>query len=289
MKPQNPVKKMKTECPFCQEPYEIDNEHLDRHLECYNCHSKFKCMLVAVPKIGTMYLDIESTDDPVNPEAEVSSIVWWCNNKWFSWVKGKDKPDEFLMFWEHAPWVVTFRGKAFEEPLVCRQFNVSPHQHHIELREEAKKQGMSGGLKALGEVFGLPRAIGLDKVDGETSIDLWKRFEKDGSTKALDNLMYCNAWDVVLIYHLHCYFSKIDPIPMQNTIPFIWDPGHMKPLKTQTGSTPPEKAPTVKSFSKPPPLKNKPVSEAKETPKKVITLKKSTVSTEKKILIKKPV
>ncbi len=278
---------MKTECPFCKEPYDIDNDHLDRHLECYKCNNKFKCVLVAVPKIGTMYLDIEATDDPVKPEAEVSSIVWWCNNRWFSWVKGRDKPEDFLLFWEHAPWVVTFRGKAFDEPLLCRQFNVSPHKHHIELRQEARQQGMSGGLTALGEVFGLPRAIALDKGDGETAITLWKQYENEHSPAALENLLYCSAWNVVLIYHLHCHFSKTNPIPMQNTLPFIWDPASIKATPVPVLQTPLSKIPGIKPYIKPPVMKTQPVVEDNGAAKKVITFKKPAVSAERKILIKK--
>jgi uncharacterized protein YprB with RNaseH-like and TPR domain len=193
--------------------------------------------LVATPKIGVMYLNIETTDDPGKVDVEVSNIVWWCNNKWFSWVKGKNDPDEFLLFWKYAPRVVTFKGRASDEPLLCRQFNIRPHKNHIELHKEAKKQGMSGGLKALGEVFGFPRTVGLEKVDADIAIRLWKEYEKDGSFEALDNLLYCSAWNVVLSYYLHCFFSKTKPDTMQNTIPFTFNLYHMKSIDMQTGQT----------------------------------------------------
>lgn len=262
---------MKTECPFCKEPYEINLDHLNRHLVCYNCNNKFKCVLVTIPKIGAMYLNIETTDDPVQPGAEVFNIVWWCNNQWYSWVKGQDQPDEFRMFWEHTPWIVTFDGKDFEEPLLCRQFNLRPQQYHIELREEAKKQGMSGGLKALGEVFGLPRDSGQKETESQTSVDLWHTFEKEHSPKALSKMLCDNAWKVVQIYHLHCHFTKITPLPMQDSIPFK--------------SAPPAVA--VPVIAAPAFAPRADAKKENETPKKVIIIKKWAPSVEKKIFVKK--
>jgi len=214
---------MKTACPFCNEPYDIDNSHLERHLECYKCHNKFKCSLVAIPKIGTMYLNIASTADPIMPDAEISCIVWWSNQQWHSWVKGHDTPDEFIMFWSYASRVVTFDGKSFDEPQLCRQFHINPHKEHIELRQVARQKRMSGGIKALGEVFELPRVIGLDNVDSEASVKLWKLYEKNTSDQTRGNLLYCCAWNVVLTYHLYCFFSKGEPVSIQNSIPFTLD------------------------------------------------------------------
>jgi uncharacterized protein YprB with RNaseH-like and TPR domain len=281
------AKNMKTKCPFCNEPYDIDLEHLERHLECFKCHNKFECKIVAVPQMGTMYMDIETTDDSIKPQAEISTIVWWCNNKWYSWVNGKDKPDEFILFWENAPWVVTFNGKAIEEPLLCRQFNVSPHKKHIELRAIAKKKGISGGLKALGEVFELPCPVGIDKLDSDTAIRLWKLYAKDQSPKAIQNLLYCSAWSVVLTYHLHCHFSKAHPIPMQNQVPFSLDPNYMKLTRTQAVKTVSPDVALKKPVIKKIPAVIKPSQNGSEIKKTVISTNKKVAKPEKKILIKK--
>ena len=214
-----------------------------------------------------MYLNIESTDDPDKFDAKLSSIVWWCNAKWHSWVKGKNDPDEFLLFWKYAPKVITFNGKALDEPLLCRQFNVRPHNNHLELCKEAKKQGMSGGMKALGEVFGFPRAVGLEKVDAETKIKLWKEYEKNGSSTALGNLLYSSAWSVVLTSYLHSFFTKTKPEDIQNTIPFTLDLHHINAVNSQSLQSP---------------LKNAPVKKLAGPQKKVIKFKKLDKSVEKK-------
>jgi hypothetical protein len=213
---------MKTNCPYCGEPFEIDEEHLEKKLECFNCGNKFVVTLTATPQLGTMYLDIEATQYPMRSDAGISSIVWWCNGKWHSWVKGVDTPDLFLLFWKHAPWVVSFDRKTLYEPLLCRQFNVEPHPSHLDLREKARKRGMPGGLKALGEVFGFPRAVGLENRNEETAARLWERAAA-AESKAVENLRYCGAWNVVLTYHLHCLFSEKGPLPMHTSVPYTLD------------------------------------------------------------------
>jgi len=218
---------MKTECPFCKQPYEIEAEHFDRHLQCSTCNRTFICSILTTPVLGTMYLDIETTADPTKSYAEISCIVWWCNQTWYSWVNGKNNPEEFLLFWRNAPQIVTFNGKAFDEPKICKQFETNPHRNHIDLFHEAKKQGLTGGLKEIGETFGFPRPAELDKVDGAIAVKLWKRFKFYGNTEALQNLLYYNAWDVALTYYLHCRFTAAQSEAIHNTIPFTLDANYM--------------------------------------------------------------
>lgn len=273
---------MNTNCPYCREPYEIDNDHLNRKLECFNCHNKFEVQLVAAPRLDTMYLDVESTGNPAEPDAEISGLVWWCNGKWNSWVKGVDDPGIFLVFWKHAPWVVTFDGKALYEPMLCRQFNVSPHPNHVVLRESARKQGLSGGLKALAEVFGFPRAVGLENVNEETAARLWERLTATGETRALESLRYCGAWNVVLTYHLHCFFKKKDPVPMHNSIPYTLDAYYINSILS---NTPPLKARKIKP--KETSSSTEPILSAESAPEKTVSAADRVATPKKKIIIKK--
>jgi NAD-dependent DNA ligase len=181
-------------------------------------------MLVATPILGTMYLDVETTAAPDKSYAEISTIVWWCDRKWYSWVNGKNDPAEFLMFWQHAPQIVTFNGKAFDEPKIIGQFGVTRHRNHLDLMHEAKSHGLTGGLKEIGEICGFPRPLELHNVDGATAIKLWKRFLYDGIEEALQNLLYYNAWDVVLTYCLHSHLTAAQTEAIQESIPFTPDP-----------------------------------------------------------------
>jgi NAD-dependent DNA ligase len=217
---------MKIACPFCKQPYEIEADNLDRNLECSTCKRPFSCAIGTTPLIGTMYLDIETTDT-FTPAAEISTIVWWCDQQWHSWVNGQNDPAEFLLFWQHARQIVTYNGKTFDEPKITCQFGVHRHPNHIDLMYEARKRGLTGGLKEIGKTCGFPRPTELDDVDGKIAEKLWKRFRRDNVGEVLQNLLYYNAWDVVLTYCLHCLCSAVQAAPIHDSIPFILNPGYL--------------------------------------------------------------
>lgn len=211
---------MITHCPFCEEAHDIVADYLEQQLECSSCNNLFICQIVATPILGPMYLDIETTAAPSKSYAEISSIVWWCDNKWHSWVNGKDCPEKFIMYWTNTPQLITFNGKTFDEPKIINQFGVNPHPNHIDTLHKSKECGLKGGLKEISETCNFPRPPELDKVDGAVAIKLWKRFLYDDAEADLQNLLYYNAWDVVLTYSLHCHCKEEEPAPIHDTIPF---------------------------------------------------------------------
>ena len=221
---------MKIKCPFCNEHYVIEEEKLDRHLKCYKCGNKFTCSVVATPNLGTMYLDILTSDDPYKMTSEISSIVWWCNERWYSWVKGKNRPEEFLVFWRHTPRIITFNGKVLDEPRICKEFKVSPHVIHRDLFYDVQRKGLPPDLKKISELSEFPRVREVQAVDEETTVKLWKHYSEENVTEALESLLCCSAWEIVHTYHLHCHLSNAKPVPMHETIPFSVDTGFLKPF-----------------------------------------------------------
>jgi hypothetical protein len=138
-------------------------------------------------------------------------------------VNGRDDPADFLLFWQHSPQIVTYNGKSFDEPKIIRQFGAQHHRNHLDLMHEAKAHGLTGGLKVIGEACGFPRPVDLDKVDGAIAIRLWKRFQYEHAEEALQNLLYYNAWDVVLTYFLHCHLAAAQAEDIYQSIPFTLD------------------------------------------------------------------
>jgi uncharacterized protein YprB with RNaseH-like and TPR domain len=218
---------MNTACPFCKQTYEIEAEHLDQHLACSTCNRTFICSIVATPLIGVMYLDIETTASPRQTNADISSIVWWCDSEWHSWVNGKNDPEEFILFWNHSTQLVTFNGKTFDQPKIVKKFGVHPHPNHLDLMHEAKRHDLTGGLKAIGKVCNFPRPHELDTVDGSTAVKLWRDYFFNDTYAALQNLLYYNAWDVALTYYLHCHCASAQPIAIHESIPFQLEPDHL--------------------------------------------------------------
>jgi len=223
---------VKISCPFCKEKYDIEEEHFGLRIQCSTCNHLFACSLVATPLIDPMYVDIETTGLSIE-YAEITSIVWWCNNEWHSWVNGHDDHNEFHLYWQNASEIVTFNGKSFDEPRICKQFSVNRSQNHTDLLSEAKKRGMSGGLKELGATLGFPRPVELEMVDGMAAIRLWKRYKDDNNHIALQNLLYYNAWDVVLTYLLHMQFLGLKPLPIHESIPFKFNREMMRSILPQ--------------------------------------------------------
>ncbi len=175
-----------------------------------------------------MYLDIETNASPRKTNVDISSIVWWCNDEWRSWVNGKDDPDDFILFWNHSTQLVTFNGKTFDQPIIVKKFGVHRHPNHLDLMHEAKAHGLTGGLKAIGKACDFPRPHELDNVDGSVAVKLWRDYFFNGTTAALQNLLYYNAWDVALTYYLHCHCASEQSVSIHETIPFQLEPKHLE-------------------------------------------------------------
>ena len=170
---------MKSLCPFCSQPSEVTDEIFDRPVICSNCKKTFRVAIVATPLIGPVYLDIETTAAPDKSYAEISSIVWWCDGEWHSWVNGRDKADKFIMYWSSASEIITFNGKAFDEPKICNYFTLGRHPNHSDMFHESRHRGIAGGLKEISSSMGFPRPQDLEKVDGSAAVRLWRRYEFD--------------------------------------------------------------------------------------------------------------
>jgi hypothetical protein len=176
--------------------------------------------MVTIPKIGAMYLDIETTAAPNDVSASISSIAWWCDQKWHSWVNGRDDPAEFLMYWQFSEALVTFNGKTFDEPKIMRHFHIGPHRNHLDIMYMARGQELTGGLKKIGSLCGFPRPPELDNVDGSIAIKLWEEYLYHQDEDALQNLLYYNAWDVALTYYLHNHLLSTQASVIHESIPF---------------------------------------------------------------------
>ncbi|RMD79627.1 MAG: hypothetical protein D6820_07980 [Lentisphaerae bacterium] len=147
--------------------------------------------------------------------------------------KRRGDPEKFIVFWQHSPQIVTFNGKAFDEPWIVKQFGVHPHPNHLDLMHVARKHGLTGGLKKIGQVCGFPRPPELDGVDSKIAVKLWERFQRDRADEALQNLLYYNAWDVALTYFLHCRCMSAPSRAIHETIPFTLDSGYLASILPQ--------------------------------------------------------
>lgn len=220
LKPPSADFTMTTSCPFCAQQYEIEANDLHKHIECEHCKRRFACSVVAIPIIGGMYVDIETTKGFEVVDSEISTVVWWCDGEWHSFVNGTDAPAQFVIWWRNARQVFTFNGKAFDEPRICRFFDVDRHRAHVDLMHEARSKGLTGGLKELAASLDINRPEEIRLVRGNMAVRLWHRYCHGGDCDALMNLLYYNAWDVVLTYSLHMRLLDRQPLPIHESIPW---------------------------------------------------------------------
>ena len=102
---------------------------------------------------------------------------------------------DFLAEWSSAKILVSFNGKRFDTPFVCKSFGLTSIPPQIDLMDEAAHYGCRGGLKAIEKRFGFSRkAKGC--VDGNDAIRLWAEYATGHSEDSLATLLAYNQEDV---------------------------------------------------------------------------------------------
>jgi len=110
-------------------------------------------------------------------------------------VRGDDLTDESLAAaFEDAGLLVTFNGARFDIPFLEHNFDIELDYPHIDLMPTCRKLGLSGGLSAVEDSFGIGRE--LPDVDGREAVRLWHEHER-GVDGALDRLIEYNREDTV--------------------------------------------------------------------------------------------
>lgn len=113
--------------------------------------------------------------------------------------------------------IVTFNGKRFDIPFICRTFGeLPPYQAHIDLLYPLRKLGYRGGLKAIETQLGIEREGILKEVNGFIAILLWRKYQQ-GNRAALDTLVRYNLEDVVNLQYLAdvAYNEAVATLPIK--------------------------------------------------------------------------
>ena len=157
-----------------------------------------------------MFLDVETTG--LSSHAQIICISTSLNGKATSFVRGRDL-EQFLRIWAKAKIVVTFNGKRFDVPLVQRGFSLSTMPAHIDLMDEARHFGYTGGLKTIENQIGFQRKRTSCKNGTDAPI-LWKSYCDEKNMDALKALVQYNKEDVRVLTLL---WRKILKLSLENT------------------------------------------------------------------------
>ncbi len=138
------------------------------------------------------YLDIETSG--LDRASEITVVGVYCQGRMNTYVKGRNL-NEFIGMWQRLKIVATFNGSRFDLPVIMKQFGLNVHPPHVDLMDEARHWGLSGGLKAI------ERKIGVSRTEeevgtGEDAVLLWNDYVSNGNQQALEKLITYNKRDV---------------------------------------------------------------------------------------------
>jgi uncharacterized protein len=178
------------------------------------------------------YVDIETTGMSSAAD-QVTAVTLYDGRSVRTYVRGANL-DDFPRDVAAYRVLVTFNGRCFDVPFLERCFGIALGQAHIDLRYVLKGLGVSGGLKACEQQFGL-RRDGLEEVDGFMAVRLWHEYCR-GDRRALETLLAYNVQDTVnletLLVLAHNRYVAETPfaashrlaVPVPATNPYTPDP-----------------------------------------------------------------
>ena len=178
----------------------------------------WKTVVEADPNRILVY-DVETTG--VTTFDHVTTCAWAVGGevKYFTF---GDDTSEFEEDWRNASGVVTFNGTYFDEKFIKKDFNISEHTRHCDLRFFLKADGRKGGLKKIAEAENMFRPADLKDVDGSFAITIWKYYQETEDEEALNQLLAYNIWDVILTAELFKKFV-MPVLPTDLVNPFSID------------------------------------------------------------------
>lgn len=145
-----------------------------------------------------LFYDIET--DGTSTASCITCISTFRNGEQLSFWRGHNLVD-FLSEWAKAKILVSFNGKRFDTPIVCRAFGLTVIPAQIDLMNEAFHYGYKGGLKAIERQIGFTRN-NQDCHDGRDAIRLWNEYSNHHSSDALEALLAYNREDVLSLCFL---------------------------------------------------------------------------------------
>ncbi len=142
-----------------------------------------------------LFYDIET--DGTMATSCITCISTLRNGRTRSFWRGHNLVD-FLEEWAAAKILVSFNGKRFDTPIVCKAFGLSSIPAQIDLMDEARHYGYRGGLKKIEKQLGfLRKASGCE--DGKDAVRLWVEYSKSHSDIPLATLLAYNKEDVAAL------------------------------------------------------------------------------------------
>jgi len=163
------------------------------------------------------FLDIET--EGLSRSARITTVALLRGDDLRVYVRGRDL-HEALPVLAHAPVLVSFNGTRFDLPRLRKEFGLNLGQAHLDLLPILRAMGLHGGQKAIEKQCRVAR-IESDGVDGAKAVELWKCYESNTDSHALQRLCAYNAEDVLVLKTLltRAFNSSVSAFPLDVSIP----------------------------------------------------------------------
>ncbi len=162
------------------------------------------------------FYDIET--DGMSAASKITCITTLRNGQLRTFVRGNSLID-FLDVWATTKILVGFNSKRFDTPIVCKTFGLSTIPAQVDLLDETRYFGFSGGLKAIERKIGFVRNVSAC-ANGGDAVYLWNEYLNRHSATALEQLISYNQDDVRSLWFLS---SVLMSASLENTqIDNLW-------------------------------------------------------------------
>ena len=152
-----------------------------------------------------LFYDIET--DGMSVSSGITCISALRGGEMRSFWRGHNL-EGFLAEWAKARILVSFNGKRFDTPFVCKTFGLTSVPPQIDLMDEARYYGLRGGLKSIEQQVGFVRqSEGCG--DGRDAIRLWNEYETTKDKDVLNTLLAYNRADVASLEHLSRHLLRL--------------------------------------------------------------------------------
>ncbi len=157
-------------------------------------------------RILTHYLDQASFFDietvGLEHDAAITVISCWHRGSLHHFVEHENL-DEFLELLDDIQLLVSFNGSSFDVPRVLDTFHIPELPcAHVDMRWTCFHQGLTGGLKEIGQGAGIVRPRDLQSADGELAVRLWSAWRSFQDHAARELLIRYCASDVLMLVML---------------------------------------------------------------------------------------
>jgi uncharacterized protein YprB with RNaseH-like and TPR domain len=210
------AKSIAEQLPYCEQA--LASEALSFFVGRLPCGHRLRVL----PTFSThlTYLDVET--DGLHAAARITMIGAHTNGESQTFIRGHNLQD-FIPYWQNIAVLATYNGKAFDVPIITREFGFAATPPHIDLMHEARHWGLRGGLKAIERHLGLRREK-EEEGDGANAVKLWRDYIENDDHAALKRLEAYNLRDVLSLQDLsqHLWNRSADgypgPLPKVGTI-----------------------------------------------------------------------